>query len=113
MPARTKGRAKFDFRGRPFLWWVDRDRYLRITSLDKKFVIAFLIGTEPDEPQVVEVIGSEFPGVDRSDPRPLWFVAPALPTTGTGMGAWVDCLLTWSFDAGQERERVAARPRFL
>src|SRR4051794_37607582 len=54
MAARTKGRAKFDFHGRPLLWWVDGDRYLRITSLDKKFVIAYPIGTEPEAPAVVE-----------------------------------------------------------
>jgi hypothetical protein len=108
MAARTKRRAKFDFRGRRFLWWVDDDRFLRITSLDKKFVIAYPMVTEPGEPAVVEVIGSEFPGVEPSEQRPLWFIAPSLPTAS--MGAWVDRLLTWSFDANQERERAAARP---
>ena len=111
MAARTKGRAKFDFRGRPFLWWVDADRYLRITSLDKKFIIAYPMGTESAAPAVVEVIGSEFPGVESSEGRPLWFVAPTLPSTS--MGAWVDRLLTWSFDTSQQRERVNAPPRFL
>jgi len=111
MPARTKGRAKCDFRGRPFLWWVDGDRYLRITSLDKKFVIAYPMGTEPVAPAVVEVIGSEFPGVADSEERPLWFVAPRLPPTS--MGAWVHQLLAWSFDMSQKRERVFSRPRFL
>jgi len=111
MAARTKRRAKFDFHGRPFLWWVDGDRYLRITSLDKKFVIAYPMGTEPNAPAVVEVIGSEFPGVSNSEKRPLWFVAPALPATS--MGAWVDQLLAWSFDTSRERGRVTSRPRFL
>src|SRR5687768_3187667 len=100
MAARTKGRAKFNFHGRPFLWWVDGDRFLRITSLDKKFVIAYPMGTEPGDPAVVQGIGSEFPGVS-SERRPLWFVAPSLPTTS--MGAWVDRLLTWSFDTSQKR----------
>jgi hypothetical protein len=111
MAARTKGRAKFDFHGRPFLWWVDGDRYLRITSLDKKFIIAYPVGTEPNSPAVVEVIGSEFPGVENSEARPLWFVAPTLPATS--IGACVEVLLTWSFDTSLERERVYARPRFL
>ena len=110
MPARTKGRAKFDFRGRPFVWWVDNDKFLRIASIDKKFVIAYLIGTDSDEP-VVEVIGPEFAGIERAEPRPLWFVAPALPTTS--VGGWVDRLLRWSFDTDQKRKRVSARPRFL
>ena len=111
MAARTKGRAKFDFHARPFLWWVDGDRYLRITSLDKKFIIAYPMGTEPEAPAVIEVIGPEFPGVESSEERPLWFVAPTLPSTS--MGAWVDRLLNWSFDTSQKRERVNARPRFL
>jgi hypothetical protein len=29
MPVRTKGRAKFEFRGRQFVWWVDGDYWLR------------------------------------------------------------------------------------
>ena len=44
MPARTKGRVKFDFRGRRFVWWVDGDRWLRIASLDKKVVLAVPLG---------------------------------------------------------------------
>jgi hypothetical protein len=110
MAARTKGRAKFDFRGRPFVWWIDNDQFLRIVSLDKKFVIAYLIGTDSDEP-VVEVNGPEFPGIERPEPRPLWFVAPDLPRMP--MGGWVDHLLRWSFDTDQKRQRVSARPRFL
>ena len=110
MPARTKGRAKFDFRGRPFVWWIENDKFLRIASGDKKFVIAYLIGTDPDEP-VVEVIGPEFAEIERTEPRPLWFVAPPLPAAS--VGTRVDRLLRWSFDTGQKRERVSARPRFL
>jgi hypothetical protein len=102
MPARTKGRARFGFRGRKFLWWVDGDRYLRITSLDKKFTIAYAM--EPGQPAVVEVRGPEFPGIEASERRPLRFAAPVLPTTS--MGAWVHCLLSWSFDTSQKRERV-------
>jgi hypothetical protein len=57
------------------LIFADGDRYLRITSLDKKFIIAYPMGTEPETPAVVEVIGSEFPGVESAEGRPLWFVA--------------------------------------
>jgi hypothetical protein len=110
MPARTKRRAKFDFRGRQFVWWVDGDYYLRIISLDKKFIIAYPLVTERERPAVVEVIGTEFPGLDCSL-RPLWFVAPELPKAS--MGAWVDKLLTWSFDPNQTRVRVnGSPPRF-
>jgi hypothetical protein len=111
MPARTKRRAKFDFHGRPFVWWVDADRYLRISSLDKKFIIAYPLGTAGDAPPAVEVIGTEFHGINSTEPRPLWFVAPPLPATS--MGAWVHCLLTWSFDPSQKLERVDRPPQFL
>jgi hypothetical protein len=85
MAARTKGRAKFDFRGRPFVWWVDGDRYLRVSSLDKRLIIAYPLVAEADDPAVVEVIGSEFPGLDQSEQRPVWFVAA--PLSGRSMGA--------------------------
>jgi hypothetical protein len=99
MPARTKRRAKFDFRGRPFVWWIDGDRYLRISSLDKKFVIAVPMETGSDLP-FMEVIGHEFPGIDPSEPRPVRLVTP--PPPGKSIGAWVDQLLTWSFDSATE-----------
>jgi hypothetical protein len=46
------GRAKFDFRGRPFVWWVDGDFWLRIASLDKRFVVAYALGRTSDQPPV-------------------------------------------------------------
>ena len=96
MPARTKGRAKFDFRGRPFLWWIDRDRYLRILSLDKKFIVAAPIWTIPGDSSVIEVIGPEFPGLDR-EARPIRLVGPdrAAPNS---LGEWVADVLRWAFD---------------
>ena len=110
MPARTKGRAKFDFRGRAFVWWVDADYWLRVSSLDKKFVIAYALGTAADTPPVVGVRGFEFPGIDRKEPRPVWLVAPEL-SGGPGMGSWVEQLLSWSFDPGHEINRTDP-PRF-
>src|SRR5688500_19638660 len=114
MPARTKGRAKFDFRGRPFVWWVDRDYWLRVSSLDKKFVIAYALGTTAETPPVVGVRGFEFPGIDRTEPRPVWLVAPELggrSGSGSSLGPWVEQLLTWSFDPGHEINRTDP-PRF-
>ncbi len=108
MPARTKGRAKFDFRGRPFIWWVDADYYLRIASLDKKFITAYPMGIEWGDPPVIEVIGSEFPGLDASESRPIWIVAPRL--SGESMGAKVDQLLAWSFNPAHELIRSDAPP---
>ena len=114
MPARTKGRAKFDFRGRAFVWWVDGDYWLRVSSLDKKFVIAYALGRAADTPPVVGVRGFEFPGIDRKEPRPVWLVAPEFGGSGGSggsMGPWVEQLLSWSFDPGHEINRTDP-PRF-
>jgi hypothetical protein len=109
MAARTKCRAKFDFHGRPFVWWIDGGYYLRISSLDKKFIVAYPLGIELDQPAVVEVIGPEFPGLGPQVCRPAWFIAP--PVSRDSMGAWVSDLLTWSFDATRALEE-AGPPRF-
>jgi hypothetical protein len=105
MPARTKGRAKFDFRGRAFLWWIDRDSYLRILSQDKKFIIAIPIETLPGVPSVVDVIGPEFPGLDPVESRPIRLVGPPSPSAKS-MGAWVDEVLRWSFDSKHKLMRT-------
>ena len=111
MPARTKRRAKFDFRGRPFVWWIDGDRYLRVLSLDKKFVIAVPFVWIENERLPVMIIGPEFPGVDRRERRPVVVVGPQ-PPIPTSMGAWVDCLLRWAFDPAHELLRVQEPIRF-
>jgi hypothetical protein len=51
---------------------------------DKRFVIAYPIGRDPDDPPVVKVIGPEFPGLD-SRQRPLFFVALAKYCEITGL----------------------------
>jgi len=112
MAARTKRRAKFDFRGRPFVWWIDGDKYLRIISLDKKFVIAVPLGIESDYWPVVQVIGPEFPGIERRERRPIVVVGPPIETH-VSMGAWVDQLLHWAFEPGHELVRVQEPIRFL
>lgn len=110
MAARTKRRAKFDFRGRPFVWWIDGDRYLRISSLDKKFIVALALGADRDGDPAFSVIGQEFCGIDRSEQRPVWLAA-SWPV-GTSMGACVDELLRWSFDPTHELVRLSGPPRF-
>ncbi len=111
MPARTKRRAKFDFRGRPFVWWVDGDRYLRIASADKKFIIAFPLGGSG--PPAIAVIGQEFPGVEPVVPRPVWLRLSAPWASGKSMGAWVDELLRWSFDPAHSLTRLDKPPELL
>ena len=110
MPARTKGRAKFDFRGRPFVWWVDAERWLRIASLDKRFVVAYALGRALGQPPILTVHGHEFPGLDSSEPRPVHLIATE--PTGKSMGAWVDHLLAWSFEERHELIRADGPPQF-
>lgn len=110
MAARTKGRAKFDFHGRPFVWWVDHDYWLRVISLDKKFVVALALGTELADPPKVAVIGSEFPGLSPKAKRPIWLVGP--PYHGPAMGTWVHNLLTWAFDTKHQLQ-VCSPPQFI
>lgn len=112
IPARTKRRAKFDFCGRPFVWWVDGDRYLRIISSDKKFVIAVPLGIKNDCWPVVQIIGHEFPGIDPREQRPVVVAGPPLQTCGS-MGAWVDQTLRWAFNPAHELLRIAEPIRIL
>jgi hypothetical protein len=111
MPARTKGRAKFNFRGRQFVWWIDGDRWLRIASLDKKFVVAFALGRAADQPPILTVSGQEFPGLEGSRSRPRYVIVPE--PSGNSMGAWVDQLLRWSFDATRQVIEAGEPPRFM
>jgi len=110
MPARTKGRAKFDFRGRAFVWWVDGDYWLRIASLDKRFVIAYALVRAIDQPPILTVHGQEFPGLEPSELRPIYLITSE--PAGDSMGAKVDQLLAWSFDQTQELIRAEGPPRF-
>lgn len=110
MPARTKGRAKFDFHGRPFVWWVEGDYWLRIASLDKRFVVALSLVHSLDQSPILAVHGPEFPGLEPAEPRPIYLtmLAPAPDS----MGAWVEQLLTWSFDPSHELIRTEGPARF-
>jgi hypothetical protein len=110
MPARTKGRARFDFRGRKFVWSIDGDRWLRIASLDKRFVVAVPMFRDSDQPLVLVVHGHEFPGLTPADARPVYLVVPE--PSGSSMGAWVDQILTWSFDESHELLHAKEPPRF-
>jgi hypothetical protein len=95
MPARTKRRAKFNFRGRQFVWWVDGDRLLRISSLDKRFVVALHLLGAPGKAAVLEVIGTEFPGAEAGRKRP--FTIEVSDVFRPSMGATVDAVLSCAF----------------
>ena len=110
MPARKKGRAVFDFQGRRFVWWIDGDHWLRITSDDKQFVVAWPLGRAIDESPILVVHGPEFPGLVQSDPRPVYLIFPE--PTGKSIGNWVDEILRWSFDPSHALVRAPGPPRF-
>ncbi len=110
MPARTRGRAKFQFRDRLFVWWVDADRWLRIASQDKHFVVAYGLGRAVEQRPVLVVHGEEFPGLEPSDSRPIHLETVEL--TSNSMGSWVNDLLSWCFDESKILVRADAPPRF-
>ena len=90
---RTKGRSRFSYNGRPFVWYVLDETQLRIASADKHFVVAFeLIGNGP----LLSVSGPEFLGISPSVKRPVWIVPPQF-TDSIG-GKLIRAILDWCFD---------------
>ena len=77
MGIRKKGRVKFTFGDRLFVWWIDNDTYLRIASDDKRFVVGFFLF---DRLNLLAVHGPDFPGLETSA-RPAWFLLPNLNST--------------------------------
>lgn len=109
MPARTTGRAKFDFRGRPFIWWIDGDRLLRIASEDKRFVVSTPLLRETECASILTIHGSEFLRIEPSEARPIGLEIPTFKHKS--IGAWVEQLLEWSFDDSHEILRVNEKDR--
>lgn len=94
---RTKGRNRFDYNGRDFVWYIAHEVELRIASTDKQFAIMYeLVGNGP----LISVSGPEFPGVPASVKRPVWLVPPGFRRSLGG--ALVREILDWSFDPGHE-----------
>jgi hypothetical protein len=92
------------------VWWVDGGFWLRIASLDKRFVVAYALGRASDQPAILTVHGHEFPGLEPSEPRPIYL--KTLELAGTSMGGWVEQLLGWSFEQKHELTRADGPPRF-
>jgi hypothetical protein len=110
MPARTKRREKFDFNGRPFVWWVDGDYWLRIASADKRFVVAYALWRAPNQAPILVVHGPEFPGLPPGLSRPASLIVPE--PGGGSMGARVEELLMWSFSPLHQLVLSEVPPRF-
>ncbi|MCA9027319.1 MAG: hypothetical protein KDA86_19070 [Planctomycetaceae bacterium] len=62
MAVRTKGRAKFEFEGHHFVWWIEDFEHLSIVSTDKLFSVKVPVVKEPGEPDILVIIGREFVG---------------------------------------------------
>jgi hypothetical protein len=94
---RTKGRNRFDYNGRQFIWYVADETQLRIASTDKRFVVMFeLIGNQP----LMSVSGYEFLGIPPSLQLPIWIVLPRF-SNSVG-GALVREILDWCFNPDHE-----------
>jgi hypothetical protein len=94
---RTKGRRRFTYNGRRFVWYIARDIKLRIASNDKQFAVMYeLIGNSP----LFAVSGPEFLGVPATIKRPVWLVPPRF-TRPLG-SALVREVLEWCIDASHE-----------
>lgn len=98
MAIRTKGRRRFDFNGRPFVWFVKDDVYLRIASGDKRFSVIFeLVGKQP----LLGVSSHGFPGIPDAIARPAWIIPPKFATQGS-TPALVREVLEWCHDPDHE-----------
>ena len=75
-------------------------------GLDKRFVVAFPLGRVSEQLPTLVVHGHEFPGLTPADSRPVYLV---VPEPSGSMGAWVDQILTWSFDESHELIRAEGR----
>ena len=104
MAIRTKGRAKFNYNGRNFVWYTSQMVLLRIASVDKQFSVGYeLLGNN----RLLVVSGPEFLGIDKTI-RPAWIVPPPF-STEIG-GSTVREILDWCFDSAHEIVPYAGPP---
>ena len=118
MGVRKKGRTTFSHSGRDFVWWVDKnDTYIRVASTDKAMVVAYLINDVPDDVGgVLCVHGPEFPGISKTERRPIWLVVPKsiYDAFQQSMGSVVNAILTWCLVPDHEIIRYTRNvPSFL
>jgi hypothetical protein len=73
MAVHKKGRSVIEVNGRRFVYWVHRNREVRIASEDKRFVVSY---HWIDWPKFA-VSGPEFPGIEPFEKRPVWLIPPA------------------------------------
>ncbi|MHC2068697.1 hypothetical protein ACYFX5_14620 [Bremerella sp. T1] len=110
MGVRKKGRARFECLGEYFVWYFD-NYHLRLVSEDKSFVVAYFMG-DPwgDEPHL-EIHGMRFPGIARSETRPVRVVLPESIHNKfvESTGSFVNALIRWSLDETRQLEYYLPR----
>ena len=111
MAIRTQGRAKFDYNGRSFVWWVHQDTYLRIASADKQFVVSYVLYDPDSVGPLLAVLGPEFPGIARTEPRPMFLVPPKL-NWECPMGRHVADILDWCFQSDGHQPFAGVVPSY-
>lgn len=117
MGVRKKGRTTLTHSGHEFVWWVDNDTYIRIASSDKSMVVAYLIYDVPEDVGgILCVNGPTFPGLSKTEQRPVWLVLPdsIRDAFQQSMGAVVNAILAWCLDPEHEIIRYERNlPTFL
>lgn len=96
MGVQKKGSVRFEYLGEYFHWYCD-DNYIRVYSEDKKFMIAYPLGTPLDEEPHLEIHGQRFPGIQRDAKRPVRVCVPTFVEEefSKSMGAFVNALIRW------------------
>jgi len=76
MAVSKKGNRKVNYKGRPFIWYVNdvkevvpdqgfvepvSERYLHIIATNKKFIVHYRLPKEGDEYTILKVEGEQFP----------------------------------------------------
>ena len=97
MGVRKKGRNQIEVAGRRFAWYVHGETDVRISSEDKRFVVAYRWLSEPE----LTVIGPEFPRLSATALRPLILRPPTFSyRSPAGLARQI---IRWAFCSGEDR----------
>lgn len=100
-----KNKRKITFNGKVFYWWIKNEftwdsgmLSINIASENKKFLIKYIVVRE-DEGFYIEVIGSEFPGIETKKGNNMKFICPKLIDYNPRLGPKdAISILKWCFD---------------
>ena len=106
MAIRTKGRRKFVFEGRDFVYYYDEPWSLHVASADKKFVVILFFFFIPWDPQPIDcyplkVVGQEFPGLVRDGQQKIFLRYPHVDAE-YNKPSGIRHLLEWCFSLDKE-----------